>query len=144
MKQDSAWLMSWERHVSCRILHDPICYSPNPEVVYLTISEWSRVLKEVLRMGRSLNWIFLWIPARMIWYVCNNSYGDILLIKVSFRCEVVTSGIVATSVFDICCMSMSVNLRICRIRWWICESSPCHTSSIWPWSDTPKVPLYGT
>ncbi len=36
------------------------------------------------------------------------------------------------------------NLRICQIQWWICESSPCHTSSVWPWSDAPKVPSYGT
>jgi hypothetical protein len=35
MKQDSPQPVSQERHVSCRILHDPICYSPNPEVVYL-------------------------------------------------------------------------------------------------------------
>ncbi len=44
MKQDSPRPMSRERHVSCRILCDPICYSPDPEVVYLTSSEWSRVL----------------------------------------------------------------------------------------------------
>ncbi len=56
MKQDSPQPMSWERHVSCRILRDPICYSPVPEVVYLTSSEQSR--EEVLGMGRSLNWIF--------------------------------------------------------------------------------------
>jgi hypothetical protein len=44
MKQDSPQPMSQERHVLCRILHDPICYSPNPEVVYLTSSEQSRIL----------------------------------------------------------------------------------------------------
>ncbi len=55
MKQDSPQSTSGERHVSCRILHDPICYSPNPEVVYLTSSEWSQVLKKVLPMGQSFN-----------------------------------------------------------------------------------------
>jgi hypothetical protein len=44
MKQNSPRPMSQERHVSCRILHDPICYSPNSEVVYLTSSERSRIL----------------------------------------------------------------------------------------------------
>ncbi len=44
MKQDSPPLMSQERHVLCRILRNPICYSPNPEVVYLTSSERSRLL----------------------------------------------------------------------------------------------------
>jgi hypothetical protein len=55
MKQDSPQPMSQERHVSCIILRDPIYYSSNPEVVYLTSSERSRVLYEVLRMGRSSN-----------------------------------------------------------------------------------------
>ncbi len=59
MKQDSPRPMSWERHVLCWILHDPICYSPDPKVVYLTSSERSRVLWEVLRMERSLNWSFM-------------------------------------------------------------------------------------
>ncbi len=58
MKQDSLQPISQERHVSCRIGCNPICYSSNPEVVYLTSSERSRVLKEVLRTGRSLDWIF--------------------------------------------------------------------------------------
>ncbi len=58
IKQDSPWPMSRERHVSCRILCDPICYSPDPNVVYLTSSERSHILWEVLRMGQSLNWIF--------------------------------------------------------------------------------------
>jgi hypothetical protein len=44
MKQDSPQPMSQERHVLCRILRDPICYSPDPEVVYLTSSERCRIL----------------------------------------------------------------------------------------------------
>ena len=44
MKQDSPQPMNRERHVSCKILRDSICYSPDPEVVYLTSSEWSHVL----------------------------------------------------------------------------------------------------
>jgi hypothetical protein len=44
MKQDSPQPMSQERHVSCRILCNLICYSPDPEVVYLTSSERSHVL----------------------------------------------------------------------------------------------------
>ncbi len=43
-KRDSPRQKSRERHVSCRILHDSICYSPNPEVVYLASSEQSHML----------------------------------------------------------------------------------------------------
>ncbi len=44
MKQDSPRPMSQERHLSCRILRDPIYYSHDPEVVYLTSSERSHIL----------------------------------------------------------------------------------------------------
>ncbi len=47
----------------------------------------------------------------------------LVMFKVSFRNEVVTPGVTAASVLT---------------------SAGCqrHTSSIWPWSDAPKVPLY--
>ncbi len=61
----------------------------------------------------------------MIWYICTNSYGDILLLKVAFCSEVVTSGVVATSVL-------------------IFVECQRHTSSIWPWLGAPKVRLYDT
>ncbi len=49
----------------------------------------------------------------------------LVMFKISFRDEVVTSGVTATSALT---------------------SAGCqpHTSSVQPWSDTPKVPLYGT
>ena len=46
--------------------------------------------------------------------------------------------------FDFFLTDEMANLQICQIQWWICESSPCHTSSVWPWSDAPKVLSYGT
>jgi hypothetical protein len=46
--------------------------------------------------------------------------------------------------FDFLWLDEILNQWTYWIRWWICESSPCHTSSIWPWSDVPKVPSYGT
>ncbi len=66
----------------------------------------------------------------------------------SYPCDLVLSYWILSGYilfwFDFFLMDEMVNLQICRIRWWICESSPCHTSSIWPWSDAPKVPSYGT
>ncbi len=49
----------------------------------------------------------------------------LVMFNVSFHDEVVTSGVTATSALT---------------------SAGCqpHTTSIWPWSDMPKVPLYGT
>ncbi len=49
----------------------------------------------------------------------------LVMFKVSFQDEVVASGVTATSALT---------------------SAGCqpHTSSIWPWADAPKVPLYGT
>ena len=126
MKWESPRQKSRERHVSCRILHDSICYSPNPEVVFLASSERSHVL-----WGPTYGAIFeldlLWIPVRMIWYVYTNSYGDILLLKVSFRGEVVTSGII--SLLPQCLTSAE------------CQRQ---TSRVWPWSGAPKVRMYGT
>jgi hypothetical protein len=46
-----------------------------------------------------------------------------VVFKVSFRGEVVTPGVTATSVLT-------------------SAKCQCHTSSIWPWSGMPKVRLY--
>ncbi len=60
MIQTGSQLTSWERCVWCRILHHPLCYVHNTEVVYLASSEQNHILYEILRTGQSLNWIFPW------------------------------------------------------------------------------------
>ncbi len=49
----------------------------------------------------------------------------LVVFKVSFRGEVVTPGVTATSVLT-------------------SAKCQCHTSSVWPWSGAPKVRLYDT
>ncbi len=125
MKQDSAQPMSQERHVSCRILRNPICYSPN-------ILRWCILPAQnrAAYYGRSYVRGNCWTGSFMDsstydliylhWF-----YWDILLLKISFRSEVETSGVIATSV---------LTFAKCQ----------CHTSSVWPWSGVPKVHLYNT
>jgi hypothetical protein len=90
---------------------------------------------------------------RMIEYRCTGSYPAIsfLIQFLTIRKICVWSSIVVLNLirrypfwFDFFLTDEMANLRICQIQWWICESSPCHTSSVWPWSDAPKVLSYGT
>ncbi len=117
-KRDSPQPMSWGRHVSNMLLSQSwggVSYQLRAELRTIGGPTYGAIFELDL----------LWITACMIWYICTNSYGDILLAKVSFRSEVVTSGVVATSV---------LTFAECQ----------CHTSSIWPWSGMPKVCLYNT
>ncbi len=82
---------------------------------------------------------FLPLTPRASWLPLNNTY-------VSPNISIVALIPIQQyfSWFDFLRLDEILDLWICWIRWWICESSPCHTSSVWPWLDMPKVPLYGT
>ena len=128
MKQDSPKPTSWERHVSCRILHDPICYALNTEVVYLTSSEQSHVLQEVLRMGQSLNWIF-----PQFHYIWSNISAQIPT-GISCGIQDIEPRLRSWPLR----VEWQVHLRADSVVWL------SHTYSIWSWSGVPKVRLYGT
>jgi hypothetical protein len=86
-----------ERCVSCRILHDPICYAQKTEVAHLTSWERSHILYGSYRIERPLNWIHPWIQP--VWsnrsaLIPTEIFCDVQGI---FRSEVVTSGVITNS-----------------------------------------------
>ncbi len=113
----------WERCGSCSILHDPIYYTQRFEVAHLASCKRGHILYGSQRTERPLNWIH---PRSSSYDLIDRHWflrRYLVVFKVSFHDDGVTPGVTATSALT---------------------STECqrHTSSVWPWSGTPKVGLY--
>ncbi len=102
--------------------HDPICYAPNPEVAFLTSSERSHVLYEIIRTGWSLNWIFPWFQ-----YVWSNIS---VWIPMGISCGI--QDIKPRLRWWPLRVEWHVYLRVDSAVWL------SHTSSIWSWLGVPR------
>ncbi len=114
-----------ERCVSCRILHNHICYAQKTEVAHLTSWQRSHILYGSKRTEQLLNWIHPWIQP--VW----SNRSALIPMEISCDAQGIFCGEVVTS-------GVTTNSALTSAG---CQS---HTSSVWPWSDAPKVPSHGT
>ncbi len=115
----------WGTWVSCRILHNPIYPSISLELVHMpAVKEATSYTGVNVQSNRWTGYILRSSLYDLIdWHWFLRRY--LVVFKVSFRNEVVTPGVTATSVLT-------------------STECQCHTSSVWPWSGAPKVHLYDT
>ncbi len=121
------WSLAWEQGtwVLRRILHDPIYPSVSLELTHMPAAKeatsYTGVNVQSDRWTGSILRSSLYDLIDWHWFL--RRY--LVVFKVSFRDEVVTPGVTATSVLT-------------------SAECQCHTSSVWPWSGAPKVCLYDT
>ena len=111
--------------ISHRILHDTIHPSVSSELAHMSSSEGSHILYGSLRKEQLLNWIHPWI--QLVWS------NRLALIATEISCGVWDIFPQWGGTFYVTATSALTSAE--------CQH---HTSSIWPWSGTPKVRLYYT